>query len=75
MVTQEIEAALDAADERLVGVLDEPQFVESLVHDLHRTAQLVARRGQHNHIIHIAHAEEPGGFEARVQLPEEERTE
>jgi len=74
VVAEEIEAAIDAADERLrVGLL-QAQLRERLVHDLHRAAQLVARGRQHDHVVHVAHEEEPGGFEPLVEFIEEERS-
>jgi hypothetical protein len=35
----------------------------------------VARRREQHHVVHVAHEEEPRGFEPVVQLLEEERPE
>jgi hypothetical protein len=50
MTAREVQAALNPADKRLVGVLFHLQLGPGLVDDLDRPAQLAARRG-HDHPV------------------------
>ena len=74
VVTKKVESLRNTTDEGLVRVFVQAQRGKCFVQLPNGTPQLPARGREHQYVVHVAHVEEPRGFEAGVQLAEEERS-
>ena len=72
MVAQKVEAALDPADEGLVGVLLQIERLQRLVDHLHRAAQLPAGRRENEDVVHEADVEQGKLGRRRIERVEKE---
>jgi hypothetical protein len=75
VVAQEIKASFNLADEGLARMLRQSERPEHLVHDSHRPPQCAVCGREHQHIVHVAHAEEVRLRERRVEHVQIERPE